>query len=63
MKLKTNLKSGNALDNLADLSCKSLKNSAGFINQADQQAGKLAGSLTRGIESTWNTIAGWLNRA
>lgn len=63
MKVETNLKSGNALDDLANLSCKSLKYSAGFVNQADQQAGKLAGALNRGAQSTWNTIFGWLNRA
>jgi hypothetical protein len=62
MKVETNLKAGNALNDLANLSCKSLKYSAGFINQADRQAAKLAGAVNNGAQTTWNTIVGWLNR-
>lgn len=62
MRVETNLKAGNALDDLANLSCKSLKYSTDFINQADREANKLVGSLNRGAQSTWNTIVGWLDR-
>lgn len=62
MKVETNLKAGNALDDLANLSCKGLKYSVGFINHADRQASNLAGAINRGAQSTWNTVVGWLDR-
>jgi len=62
MKIETNLKAGNALNDVANLSCKGLNYSANFVNQAEQQASKLASSLSNGAQSVWNTAVGWLDR-
>lgn len=62
MKVETNLKAGNALNDLANLSCKTLNYSADFVNQADRQTTRLAGAVNNGAQATWNTVVGWLNR-
>jgi hypothetical protein len=63
MKVETNLKSGNALNDVANLGCLSLQASANFINSADQQTRKLANNVNGALQSTWNTLTGWMYRA
>ncbi len=60
MKVNTNLKVGNALNDIASLGCQSAKASANFLNRADQEARNLAGNLNYAAQSTWNSLVGWV---
>lgn len=71
MKVQTNLKSGNALQDIANLGSQSLQASANFITNADQQARRLGNSLSSAAQNAWDftngvaqsalsTVNGWL---
>jgi hypothetical protein len=71
MKVETNIKSGNALQDVASLGGQSLQASANFITSADQQARRLADNLSSAAQSAWDvanrtaqsalsTVNGWL---
>lgn len=61
MKVTTNLKSGNFVDDLANTSCKSLMTAANVVNNANQQANSLANNAAGWTQSAWNSVMGWLN--
>lgn len=60
MKVETNLKAGNVLNDVANLGCQSLNSSANFVNNANQQVNNLAKSVTSVGQTTWNKLTGWL---
>jgi len=63
MKVETNLKSGNALNDVANLGCQSMQASANFVNRADTESRKLVNDVTGAAQSVWNTLTGWMYRA
>jgi hypothetical protein len=63
MKVETNLKSGNALNDVAALGCESMQTSANFINRADKESRRLVNNVTDASQSVWNTLTGWMYRA
>lgn len=74
MKVETNIKSGNALQDVAGLGCQSLAASANFVTSADQQSRRLVDSLSGAAQSAWDvtnrtaqsalsTVNGWLQPA
>lgn len=63
MKVETNLKAGNALNDVANLGCQSMQASANFINLADKESRRLANNVTNVTQSAWNTLTGWMYRA
>jgi hypothetical protein len=63
MKVETNLKSGNALNDVANLGCQSMQVSANFVNRADTESRKLVNDVTGAAQSVWNTLTGWMYRA
>jgi|MudIll2142460700_1097286.scaffolds.fasta_scaffold352326_2 hypothetical protein len=58
MKVKTNLISGNALNDAANLSCQTIQAAAGFVNRADQKANSLISGVSSAVQSTWTTLSG-----
>jgi hypothetical protein len=63
MKVQTNLKAGNSLNDVANLGCQSLQASANFVNGADRQSRRLVNNVTNATQSAWNTLTGWMYRA
>ena len=59
MKVKTNLKSGNMLNNVTTDAGNALTAMGNFISRADAQAGK----LTRGTIATTSTLYNCLSRS
>lgn len=58
MKVKTNLISGSALNDAANLGCQSLQAAAGFVNRADQKANALVSGVSQTVQSTWDSVSG-----
>ena len=61
MKVNTDLKSGNIINDAANLINQGTAEAVNFVNQADQQARAVTSSVTDTVQSAWNSLTGWLN--
>lgn len=60
MKVNTDLKSGNAVTDAANLVNQGTASVAHFFSTADRQARTVTNSVTNAVQSAWNSLTGWI---
>jgi hypothetical protein len=60
MKVSTDLKSGNVINDAANLVSQGTAQVTGFVSAADQQARAVTQTVANTAQSAWNSLTGWL---
>lgn len=60
MKVDTDLKAGNFINDAVDLVNQGVSEVTDFVSTADQQARALTTNVTNTAQSIWNSLTGWV---
>lgn len=60
MKVATNLKAGNFLDNAIQTSSQGMQATVAFLNKANQSAENIIKNANSGLQAARNTLFGWI---
>jgi hypothetical protein len=60
MRVNTDLKSGNVINDAANLVNQGAAQVTGFVSAADKQARAVTKTVTNTAQSAWNSLTSWL---